>query len=91
MKYRKKPVVIDAVQFDPARPEIEGVCYTPACLFTGPDLVHIDGTGKTSAHIHTLEGIMIVSLGDWVITGIKGERYPCKDEIFRATYDEIRP
>lgn len=37
--------------------------------------------------IDTLEGVMTANPGDWIITGIKGERYPCKDDIFRASYD----
>jgi hypothetical protein len=37
--------------------------------------------------IHTLEGVMTASPGDWIITGVKGERYPCKPDIFEATYE----
>lgn len=37
--------------------------------------------------INTLEGTMTAEPGDWIITGVKGERYPCKDDIFRATYE----
>ena len=40
-------------------------------------------------HIPTLEGEMHVSDGDWIITGVKGERYPCKDDIFRMTYEQV--
>ena len=39
--------------------------------------------------IITLEGTMTAEPGDWIITGVKGERYPCKDDIFRATYEAI--
>lgn len=78
MKFRKKPVVIDATQFWNDRPWPEGVCDCTA------DPMHL-GT----PHIHTSEGIMDVLEGDWVITGIKGERYPCKPEIFAATYEEV--
>jgi len=39
--------------------------------------------------IETLEGTMHANPGDWIITGIKGERYPCKDEIFRQTYEPV--
>ena len=38
----------------------------------------------------TLEGVMTVSVGDWIIRGIKGEYYPCKDDIFTATYEEVQ-
>lgn len=39
--------------------------------------------------IETLEGIMIGNPGDWLITGVAGEKYPCKDDIFRATYEPV--
>ena len=41
--------------------------------------------------IPTLEGNMHVSDGDWIITGVKGERYPCKDDIFQTTYEKVGP
>ena len=75
-KYRKKPVVVEAVQFWPEeRPWPEGVCVNPGC------------PQERSPHIHTLEGDHLVSPGDFVITGVKGERYPCKADIFAATYE----
>ncbi len=39
--------------------------------------------------IKTLEGNMVAKVGDWIITGVKGERYPCKDDIFKATYELV--
>ena len=80
--YRKKPVVIRATQ------------WWPNLLAEGPSLPYTDDLGVehtiTENVIQTLEGAMRVSPGDWIITGIKGERYPCKDEIFRATYELAR-
>ena len=55
--YRKKPVVIEAVQ------------------------------ATKAGNIETLEGTMRYEPGDWIITGVKGERYPCKPDIFEATYE----
>lgn len=80
MKYIKKPVIIDAVQwtgdnFD----EIEKLC---AFRVTEPRL---DKTFK----LFTLEGNMYVMLNDWVIKGIKGECYPCKPDIFDLTYEKV--
>lgn len=79
-KYRKKPVVIEAVQyFDVMRVEDrlpEGVYIVPTSEGDMPV-------------IHTLEGDMIVRNGDYIITGIKGERYPCKPDIFEATYEPV--
>ena len=91
MKFRKKPVVIEAVQFTEA--------VRDAALFDDQPLP--DGVHRAAATLHpparkvwsasffieTLEGRMEVSVGDWVITGIKGERYPCKPDIFAATYE----
>lgn len=39
--------------------------------------------------IHTLEGDMVGEPGDWLITGVKGEQYPCKDDVFQATYEPV--
>lgn len=72
-KFRKKPVVIEAVQFD-GQHLIEGVSREP---------------NATDGYIDTLEGRMTVSPGDWVITGIKGEKCPCKPDIFAATYEAV--
>ena len=78
MKYRKKPVVIEAVWwlgFDKGPHDLGIVPKSP------------DGKGW----IDTLEGGHIVTPGDWIITGIKGEKYPCKPDIFEATYDAVDP
>ena len=84
MRYRKKPVVIDAEQwFANSRKVIDGVCTkadTGIMLFIG---------GSGQPHIHTLEGIYEVSEGDWIITGVKGEKYPCKPDIFEQTYEPV--
>jgi hypothetical protein len=79
VKYRKKPVVIEAEQYLPGDPSKfpDGVCVG-AC-----------GAPIGIAHIHTLEGEMTVSPSDFVITGVKGERYPCKPDIFWATYEAV--
>ena len=75
MKFRKKPVIIDAVQFD-------GL----SC----PDGVYqLWGEPPTGFFIDTLEGRMNVSVGDWIITGVAGEKYPCKPDIFEKTYEPV--
>lgn len=81
-KYRKKPVVIDAVQFN-------GTNFDTIEAELG---LHVsDEVLKHQApfEIGTLEGSMRVDLGDWVIKGVKGEFYPCKPDIFAATYVEV--
>ena len=84
MKYRKKPVVIEAMQ------------YTGDNRFALMGWVHDEGLPPTVWRfekgrflIETREGDMEVSAGDWVICGVKGEYYPCKPDIFAATYDPV--
>lgn len=81
-KFRKLPIVVEAVQFDPADLATqEHVCFSvpqaPGCASS------LDG----KYWIQTREGPLIVSPGDWIITGVKGERYPCKPDVFAATYE----
>lgn len=78
LRFRKKPVVIEAEQWYEGN-EIKGVVYSDGS----------DGIGVPHYYINTLEGRMIVSPGDWVITGVKGEKYPCKPDIFEATYEPV--
>ena len=77
MKFRKKPVVIEAEQFNEGSLPLPfnnlGVC----CL--GPD----------GWYVSTLEGPLHISDGDWIIRGVKGEFYPCKPDIFAATYEAV--
>lgn len=83
-KYRKKPVVIEAVQLG-ASPEL----LEAAVVFCGREVsvVH-DGASQSHAiEIPTLEGTMRACIGDWIIRGVKGELYPCKPDIFAATYE----
>ena len=78
MKYRKKPVVIEAEQWFPGKP-------MPGVYFRVDD----DTASMSSGYINTLEGTMRVSAGDWVITGVAGEKYPCKPDIFAKTYEPV--
>lgn len=80
MKYRKKPVVIDAWRFDGS--------YEAAVPFMAmSDEIGWRDDGKLS--IGTLEGEMLADAGDWIIKGVKGELYPCKPDIFEATYEAV--
>lgn len=82
-KFRKKPVVIEAEQFFKHKsPYPDGVLFD---MFDYPDGCQRPG----SFRIETLEGTLGVSEGDWIITGVKGERYPCKPDIFEATYEAV--
>lgn len=79
MRFRKKPVIVEAEQFLGIA---EGVKIPQGVICKGP-------WPMFPAFIPTLEGNMEVSAGDWVITGVKGERYPCKPDIFEATYEAL--
>lgn len=86
-KWREKPVVIEAVLFFPTdKPWPEGVEE-----YIREKSQTVEGVNQTRYgwRIQTLEGPRIVSPGDWIITGVKGERYPCKPDIFEATYDAV--
>lgn len=80
MKYRKKPVVIDAVRWN-------GENFGDVVALGGDPHRHIFTTGDF-LNIETLEGTMLANLGDWIIKGVKGELYPCKPDIFEATYEK---
>ena len=78
MKYKKKPVVIEALVFD-------GTNFKKCKDFIGNNM---DNT-LNYPNIKTLEGTMRVSKGDYIIKGIQGELYPCKPDIFHLTYDKV--
>lgn len=82
MKFRKKPAVIEAIQWDGKI----GTFWNIAELSTDREVSSIDG-GLLS--IKTLEGTMVANIGDWVIKGVKGEIYPCRDDIFEMTYEPV--
>jgi hypothetical protein len=94
MKYRKKPVVIDAVQWFRMGDHPAVMDYHQAWDkgYRNADpakagLATVDSGLTGKGIIQTLEGWHEVTPGDWVITGVKGEHYPCKPEIFAMTYD----
>lgn len=83
-RYRKKPVVIWAVQFtrsnwDEVKSFTDGTAHTL--------IIERGINGIATCIIPTLEGQHIATEGDWIIKGVKGEFYPCKPEIFEMTYD----
>ena len=100
MKYRKLPIVIEATQYQPGV-VIEGVFVyrsyidkdelraTP-CNWDDEYGHRAPSREGIDAFIPTMEGWMHVSHGDYVITGVKGERYPCKPDIFEATYELVK-
>lgn len=95
-RFRKKPVVIEAIQFDgtangakriqAAFPDhkIEAEVKSIGCLWPEPGW-----SPPAKLYIPTLEGGMTAGKGDWIIRGVKGEVYPCKPDIFAATYEAV--
>lgn len=98
MKYRKKPVVIEAIQL-----KDDDYSITSVLEFIGEvngidisnpferDSIHgyIDKIKREGLYINTLEGKIHASIGDYIIRGVVGEFYPCKPEIFEQTYELI--
>jgi len=85
--FRKKPVCIEAWQFQGEWRE-----EAPDWLRDRQDIVFYGGAGRaTHVNIETLEGVMSANLNDWIIRGVHGELYPCKPDIFAATYDAELP
>lgn len=80
MKFRKKPIVIEAFRYN--------VDPRPDWFMDKVSDMSIT-TRETFCAIQTLEGQMIGTVGDWIIKGIKGEVYPCKPDIFEATYEAV--
>lgn len=81
-KFRKKPIVIEAVQYDGTDEGYERVCAFALGVYLEP-------RGSRQFAVPTLEGDMIASPGDWIIRGVKGEFYSCRDDIFRLTYEPV--
>lgn len=78
-QYRKRPVVIDAVQWNgDNRQAISFFCADAGFL-----------SNSTVCLIETLEGTMRANAGDWIIKGVKGEFYSCKPDIFALTYEPV--
>ncbi len=86
MRYRKKPVEIEAIQYDGGNTN-QVVDWIDRSRPGGFVPAYTDSTGEL--HIATLEGDMHVSQGDFVIRGVQGEYYPCKPDIFAATYEPV--
>jgi hypothetical protein len=98
-KYRKKPVVVEAVRWDGTEKCLTEIALpfiakdgsfahlprTNGMISPGVGYMPPDGT----LYIPTLEGDMAAKPGDWIIKGVKGELYPCKPDIFHATYEPV--
>lgn len=79
MKFQKKPVIIDAEQWTNRGDSLQRILDLGCTPTFAAD-------GSSDLIIHTLEGDMRANENDWIIKGVKGEFYPCKPDIFKATY-----
>ena len=82
-KYRKKPVIIEAIQY--LREDNIGETID----FINKEGVLFYSTRKNEYYIKTLEGDMFISKSDYIIKGVQGEFYPCKPDIFEQTYEIV--
>lgn len=87
MKFRKKPVVIEAYKV--RDPLDDDTFPTPQWLLAGITSGTVNAYTDGHVEITTLEGVMRADVGDWIIQGVKGELYPCKPDIFEATYEPV--
>jgi hypothetical protein len=90
MKFRKKPVVIEAVKWtgENLRDVIRFTGLHPSAnKWTWGEYENV--VSKDGLKIFTIEGPLMAAVGDWIIKGVKGEFYPCKPDIFEMTYEEI--
>lgn len=89
MKFKKKPVVIEALQWDGTLATIGAIReFMKPNYPLIPELDQVQYK-KVSLIIRTLEGDHEAKVGDWIIKGIKGEFYPCKPDIFKKTYEPV--
>ena len=95
MKYRKKPVVIEAFQYDGDLKGSDGKYYVPDWAVEAFEKGIITsssdepGVPPCRLAIRTLEGVMLASVGDFIIRGVNSELYPCKPDIFAKTYEPV--
>jgi hypothetical protein len=82
-RFRKKPVEVEAVQFtEESKDQVFNWVRCTKAAGTDVD-------GSPFLKIQTLEGVMLAEVGDWIIRGVAGEFYPCKPDIFDATYEPL--
>jgi hypothetical protein len=84
-KFRKMPVVIEAIQYDGTENSVVEILQMKETNSSAKS-IRVDAGDLL---IHTLEGVMRADKGDWVIKGVNGELYPCKPDIFDKTYEPV--
>jgi len=82
-KYRKKSVIVEAVQYDGTEESLIKIMQLQS---RKPNWIRVDAGDLL---IPTLEGVMRATVGDYIIKGVKGELYPCKPDVFEKTYEPV--
>lgn len=90
MKYRKKPVIIEAFKWTADEDQLEDPIWICEAIRKGEAWIDRDRHGGIiTMKIKTLEGLMRANIGDYIIQGVNGEIYPCKPDIFEKTYEKV--
>lgn len=87
MKFRKKPIVIEAFKVPHGSDPVAYGRFAMELSLSAPDAEWQCEDSSGAVSVHTLEGVMRAEVGDWIIRGVKGELYPCKPAIFEKTYE----
>ena len=88
-RFRKKPIVIEAFKWTGGPEQKEDPQWADEAIRDGVMFFENSGTPQVVLKIKTLEGMMTAQRGDYIIKGVKGELYPCKPDIFEATYESV--
>jgi hypothetical protein len=90
-QFRKKPLVIEARQFDGTQASAAALAEWIGKSAEAENSEILGPANIAWLHIRTLEGVHEATPGDWIIRGVKGEFYPCRDDIFQMTYEPVQP
>ena len=88
-KYRKKPVIVDAVQFIESNQEVTNKIFSLGIDDKLSSIIS-NSDGSFTFSVETLEGRMTGHKGDWIVKGVRGEFYIVKDDIFKETYEKVK-
>lgn len=90
MLVRKKPITVEAVQYSAIEGFLESADWIEDAVSKGILIRNLNASNEECKWmVDTLEGYMRIGNGDWLIKGVNGELYPCKDEIFQKTYEFV--
>ena len=87
--YRKKPVTVEAMRYDGSSESIDAICEWSLEHTKLGEPVAVPNAHEGKLIVHTLEGTVYAPPGDYIIRGVQGEFYPCKPDIFAATFEEV--